>query len=428
MSGGDHVAGGPLPDRADAVVVGAGLAGLAAATTLHRAGRSVVVLEAADGVGGRVRTDLIDGFLCDRGFQILLTGYPELARQLDVAALDLQRFDPGALVRIGGEGYVVGDPLRQPSALLSTLRSPVGTVGDKLRLLRERRRWKSITVPDLLRQPPMATGDALRSRGFTPAIIDRFFRPLAGGFQLDPALAGPVGMFDTIMAMLTRGDAAVPAAGMGAIPQQMAQRLPGGMVRFNRAVVGVERSGVRLTTGERIMADSVVVAAEGPAASALLGLAPVGSKPVGCVYFAATRAPTRHKLIVLDGEGSGPALNVAVLSNVAPSYAPAGQHLVVAAIPTVTDGDLAAAVRSQLRGWWGAQVDDWRELATYRIPHAQPFTAPSFRPKQPVSLGEGRFVCGDHRDTPSIQGALYSGRRCGEAAAAHLSALTRTGP
>ena len=177
VSGGDHVAAGPLPDRADAVVVGAGLAGLAAATTLHRAGRSVVVLEAADGVGGRVRTDLIDGFLCDRGFQILLTGYPELARQLDVGALDLQRFDPGALVRIGGEGYVVGDPLRQPSALLSTLRSPVGTVGDKLRLLRERRRWKSIAVPDLLRQPPMATGDGSASDSSVTILSPRFRPP-----------------------------------------------------------------------------------------------------------------------------------------------------------------------------------------------------------------------------------------------------------
>jgi hypothetical protein len=143
---------------------------------------------------------------------------------------------------------------------------------------------------------------------------------------------------------------------------------------------------------------------------------------VGCVYFDAAEAPVRDRLVVLDGEGAGPVLNAAVLSNVAPEYAPAGRHLVVAALPGVVTGDLETLARAQLRGWWGPRVDAWRHLRTYRIAHAGPEQRPPFAPKQRVDLGEGRFVCGDHRDTGSIQGAMYSGRRCGEAVAAWLAA------
>jgi phytoene dehydrogenase-like protein len=145
------------------------------------------------------------------------------------------------------------------------------------------------------------------------------------------------------------------------------------------------------------------------------GVRDPGSRRVGCVYFAADRPPTTERLVALNGEGSGPVLNVAVMSNVAPSYAPVGQHLIAAAMPGVSSEDLHTVARAQLRGWWGAQVDSWRHLRTYDIAHGQPDQTPPFSPKRRVALGEGLFVCGDHRDTGSIQGALFSGRRCAEA-------------
>ena len=157
------------------------------------------------------------------------------------------------------------------------------------------------------------------------------------------------------------------------------------------------------------------MATDGPAASALLGLAPVESKAAGCVYFVADEAPTGSKMVVLDGTGIGPVLNAAVMSNVAATYAPADKHLVVAALPGIIEGDLEALARRQLRDWWGAQVDGWEHLATYRIAHGQPTQRPPFAPKRTVVRADGRFVCGDHRDTASIQGALFSGRRCAEA-------------
>ncbi len=402
------------PD-APVIVVGAGLAGLACAVALHESGVAVIVLEAGDGVGGRVRTDLIDGFVVDRGFQVMLTAYPELHRQFDVDALDLRAFDPGALVWRDGKGSAVSDPFRMPGGIVSTTLAPIGTLGDKLRIARLRARLRRGDTVRLLAGDDITTRQALLEDGFSDTILQRFFGPLVGGIQLDPELGDSRRMFDVIFRMLADGDSAVPAAGMQAVPEQLAQRLPVGAVRFGARVTSASATTVCVTEGDEIVGSAVVVATEGPVASELLGIAPVGSKSAGCVYFAANEAPTDTKMVILDGTGAGPVLNVAVMSNVAATYAPPGKHLVAAALPGVCDGDIDGLARRQLRGWWGPQVDSWETIATYRIPHGQPSQTPPFAPKRPVSLGDGRFVCGDHRDTASIQGALFSGRRCANA-------------
>ena len=404
-----------LPERVDTLVVGAGLAGLAAASTLRRQGRSVAVLEASDGVGGRVRTDLVDGCRLDRGFQVLLTAYPELDRQLDVEALELCAFDPGALVWLGGRFAEVADPRRHPSRAWATLRAPIGSVPDKLRVLTLMARLLRSPVPDLLRQPDRSTRDALRAAGFSDRIVERFFRPLVGGILLDPTLATSHRMFDAILRSLAVGRATVPSRGMGAVPGQMADRLGRDVIHLGRRVTAVTPGEVTVQGGDRVVADQVVVATEGPVAARLLALPAVGSRPATCVWFRAERAPTRSKAIILDGTGSGPALNVAVMTNVAPTYAEDGSALIAAACPGVADGRAADGVREQLRTWWGPRVDGWDHLRTDVIEHGQPEQYPPLRPKQRVVLGDGLFVCGDHRDTGSIQGALFSGRRCAAA-------------
>ncbi|BAN03284.1 NAD(P)/FAD-dependent oxidoreductase [Ilumatobacter coccineus] len=412
------------------IVVGAGLAGLTCATSLHEAGIPVTVLEASDGVGGRVRSDRVDGFTLDRGFQVALTAYPEMHRQLDMEALDLQAFDPGALVWRNGKGSVVSDPFRMPRTTLSTALAPIGSPFDKLRIAKLRADLRNIHPARLVGggsdgggdggRDDIATADALRAAGFSDTIIERFFTPLVGGIQLDPDLRDSRRMFDVIFRMLADGDSVVPAAGMQAIPDQLAARLPESSIRFDCEVTAATATAVTTSTGDVIAGSAVVVATEGPAASRLLGLPSVASKAAGCVYFAADERPTDSKMVVLDGTGAGPVLNVAVMSNVAPSYAPPGQHLIAAALPGVCDGDLADLARHQLRDWWGPEVDAWRHVATYRIPHGQPGQTPPFAPKQSIRLTDGRFVCGDHRDTGSIQGAMYSGRRCAAAVAARL--------
>jgi len=406
------------------VVVGAGLAGLSCAVALHDAGIPVQVYEASDGIGGRVRTDHVDGFLLDRGFQVALTAYPEMQRQLDMAALDLQAFEPGALVWRNGKGSVVGDPFRRPTTTLSTVTAPIGSLFDKARIGLLRHRVRSVHPARLLQGDDISTHAALSDAGFSDTIIERFFRPLVGGIQLDPDLTDSRRMFDFIFRMLADGDSAVPAAGMQAIPRQLADRLPAGTIHLDSPVGATTPTSITVD-GSTITAAMVVVATEGPAASALLDIAPVESKSVGAVYFAAPEAPIATKFVVLDGTGRGPVLNVAVMSNVAPTYAPAGSHLVVAAAPGHDGPTIEADARAQLRGWWGPQVDAWEHLATYRIAHGQPRQRPPFDPERRVRLDDGRFVCGDHRDTASIEGAMYSGRRC---ALAIVDEISQTGP
>ena len=401
----------PLPSSVDVAVVGAGLAGLAAARILAGAGRTVVVLEASDGVGGRVRSDEVDGFILDRGFQILLRAYPELDHQFDVDALDLRSFDPGALVRVGDRLALLGDPLRKPTSLLPSVTSPVGGLTDKLRLLKDRARLGRTDTRTLLRQDDTATEAGLKARGYSDAMIDRFFRPFVGGIQLDPTLSTSNRMFDVVLQQLFRADAVVPAKGMGQISAQLADRLPAEMIHLDTPVRSV-RPGVVTTDRGEVQATDIVVAVEGPAAAALLDLPPVESNPATCVWFAADAAPIDQPLLVLDGDG--PALNIAVMSNISPHYAPPGKALIGGACPGVLDPDAESAVRAQLRAIWGAQVDGWRHLRTDAIPHGQPAQPPSFAPKQRTALGDGLHVCGDHRDTASIQGALFSGRRCAE--------------
>lgn len=365
-----------------------------------------------------MRSDVVDGFTLDRGFQVILTAYPELKRQFDVKALDLKAFDPGALVWLESKGHVVADPLRQPLSLISTVAAPIGSPLDKARIAALRMKTGRGRAADLLRGNDISTVHMLQGRGFSSRMIRSFFTPLVGGIQLDPQLAASRRMFDIVFRMLSEGDAAVPAHGMGQLSRQLADRIPPERIHLDTPVVAVSPGAVEVGGGRRIDSRVVIVATEGPVASSLLGLAPVASRSAACVYFSAPRPPTDAKLIVLDGSGNGPVLNIAVMSNVSPHYAPPGHHLVAAAIPgeaAMETNDLLGAARDQMRRMFGADVDTWEHLRTYRIEHGQPDQTPPFDPRQKVSLGEGIFVCGDHRDTASIQGALFSGRRCAEA-------------
>ena len=403
-----------LPASCDVVIVGAGLAGLSASRFLTAAGIDVHILEDSDGVGGRVRTDHVDGFTLDRGFQILLTAYPELKKQFDVDALNLQPFDPGALVWINGKGKVFSDPLRRPKSFVATAVAPIGSVVDKIRLATLRLSVTRGNGAALLSHPDITTAKMLSSRGFSPKMIQRFFTPLVGGIQLDPQLTASRRMFDVVFRMLNQGDAVVPAAGMSAISEQLASHTPTEKIHLNTRVANVTSQSVLTESGHTISSKAVIVAVEGPAAAKLTGIAPVQSRSVSCVYFASNSAPTDKKLIILDGTGKGPVLNIAVMSNIAPTYAPVGQHLIAAALPGCIGDDVEDIARQQLQAMFGAQVESWRHLRTYRIEHGQPDQSPPFNPKKKQKLDNGIFVCGDHRDTASSQGALYSGRRCAD--------------
>lgn len=402
------------------VVVGAGLAGLACARHLSAAGCAVTVLEASNGVGGRVRTDRVDGFLLDRGFQVMLTAYPESRRVLDLRALDLRPFEPGALIRKDGRFHRLGDPWRRPATLPATLAARVGGLGDKLRIGRLRARLRRGSLTALFARPETSTLDLLRREGFSDSMIDGFFRPFFGGILLDRELAASSRMFEFVFRMLSLGDAALPARGMGAVAEQLAGGLPEGTVRLGARVEQVAPDGVRLADGSRETGAAVVVATEGPAAARLLDeVEDPGSRPAVCVYFEAERPPVGEPVLVLGGDPGGVVNTLCVPSVVAPGYAPRGRSLVSVSVvgEAAARPDLEGAVRSELGEWYGEAPSRWRHIRTDRIEHAQPLQdPPRLEPAQrPVRLRPGLYVCGDHRETASIQGALVSGRRAAEA-------------
>jgi phytoene dehydrogenase-like protein len=408
-------------NRHEVVVIGAGLAGLRCALELQQAGREVLVLEATDGVGGRVRTDEVDGFRLDRGFQVLLTAYPEAQAVLDYDALGLCPFLPGALVRHGGRFHRVSDPWRRPADLVATLRADVGGLADKLRIARLRRDVRECSLAELFERPETTTHHRLEGFGFSDAMVDRFFRPFFGGVLLDRSLQASSRMFDFVFRMMAEGETTLPARGMGRIPEQLAARLKPGTVRTGAKVTWLVEGVAMLESGERVLADSVVLATDGPTSAQLTSAvrAP-GWRGATCLYFAAPEPPLREPVLVLDGEGRGPVNNLCVPSAVSPQYAPTGQSLVSATVLGTTEGEDAAlveAVRIQLREWFGNAVSGWRHLRTYRIPRALPAQQPPAlaTPERPVRLSKSLYVCGDHRDNASINGALASGRRAARA-------------
>jgi phytoene dehydrogenase-like protein len=400
----------------DVIIVGAGLAGLTCAQDLTRAGVDCLVLEASDGVGGRVRTDAVDGFLLDRGFQILLTAYPQVKRRIDLPALGLSRFDPGAVVRRGGRFHRVSDPLRRPLQLPGTLATPIATAGDKARTLRLLIDVCAHPVPALLRREDETTAARLERAGFSEGYVEAFWRPLFAGIQLDPGLEVSSRRFETILRMLALGATGLPREGIGAVPRQLAATLPDATIRLATPVAEVQPSHVVTGAGERLSARSaVVIATDGPSAHRLSGgsVADPGSRSVACCWFAAPSAPLAGAHLMLDGEGAGPAKNVVVMSEVCPSYAPAGRALVAAAVPgpDALDPAIGRRVTEQLAGWFGSGISDWELMRTDVIAHGQPDQRPPLHPRQRVDLGGGLFVCGDHRDTASVQGAMFSGER-----------------
>jgi phytoene dehydrogenase-like protein len=412
----------------DVVVVGAGLSGLAAARQLCLHGLDVAVLEASDAVGGRVRTDHVDGLLLDRGFQLYNPAYPEAARVLDHAALDLRAFVPGVVALTETGPVRLGDPRRRPRWAPDALPARSGSLPAKLRFAAYA--WRASRTParDLESTTDFSTEVALRSAGVDDALLETVLRPFLAGVFLEDRLDTSRRFLDLVLTSFVRGTPCVPAGGMQAIPDQLHRSLPPGTVRLGERVVSAGSGTVR-TASTELAARAVVIATDPPAAASLLpGLDIADGRSVTTWYFLADGDPGRlaegQPVLTVDAEG--PVLSTVVLTHAAPTYASGGRTLVSAsALGVHEDAEREVLVRARLAHLYGVGTSRWEHVATYPIPYALPSMPPPLMVRKPVALGDGLFVAGDHRDTSSIQGAMVSGRRAADAVVRELG-LTPT--
>ncbi len=335
-----------------AVIIGAGLSGLACAYHLKKAGITYTILESSDNVGGRVRSDVLDGFILDRGFQVLLTAYPDAQELLDYGKLGLKSFIPGAQIRFNREVYTLADPWRRPSDCLKSLFNPIGTLKDKLLISKLRQSVTKGSLKSLYARKEQSTAALLRQFGFSNNIIERFFRPFFGGVFFDKSLSTSSKMFEFTFRMFASGDTSLPTGGMGAISNQLAEKVGTSKVQFNCRVSSIDGRAVILEDGSLIQSDAIVVATEGPEASRLLNTPMVQKmRSSRCIYFAADKAPMSEPILVLNGEGSELINNLCVPSNVNQSYAPPGKSLISVSVvgrDDLPDDAMLSAVLAQL--------------------------------------------------------------------------------
>ncbi len=402
------------------LIIGGGLAGLACALRLYEAGARPLILEGSDALGGRVRTDEVDGFLLDRGFQVYLDAYPEAGILLDTKRLDLRPFEPGALIYQNGKLHRVMDVFREPRHLLTSALAPIGSIPDKLRVALLKWRLGRAGLDEIALHEDMTTEKLLISDGFSPAMIDQFFRSFYGGIFLENDLRTSSRMFEFTFKMFSQGSATLPALGMGEIPRQLAARLPAAAIRLAARTVEICPGRITLESGEQLSADAIVVATDATSAAQLvpgLECEAITWRSVTCLYFAAVHSPLREAIIALRGAGSGLVNNVCVPSDVAASYAPPGQALISVSVLGIHDlAGLESQVVRELEAWFGQEVREWRHLRTERIERAlteqapgSGFSGPGFRHHG------GIFVCGDHLWSASIEGAIISGLRTADA-------------
>ena len=427
-----------MTDGTKVVVVGGGLSGLCCARTLQRAGVEAHIYEASDGLGGRVRTDIVSNCRLDRGFQVLFTAYPAVQQELDLEALNLQYFDAGAVVFWRGERYSLGDPLRQPGQLLESVLSPLITLGDKRRLLRLRRDIRKVSLKEISEYPDMSMEDYLREYGFSDKFLNRFIRPFFGGIFLDYSLQTSVRMFGFVWKMLMEGRTAVPEKGMGAIPRQIAKGLTPDTVHLNSPVAELLRiegrvTGIRLEDGETVQADAVVVATDSGVAAQLTGLRlPTDYRSATCLYFLVPKPLKTNKSLLLfaepnaHSEGQPLVNNAAMMSNVAPSYATKGKYLLSVTVlgdSRLPDVELARRAKGEIAPHFAASnPDEWELIKIYRIPWAQ-FRQPTGifdRLPDTETDTEGLFLGGEITSSSSLNGALVSGQRAAAAVLTHL--------
>ncbi|RZA09219.1 MAG: FAD-dependent oxidoreductase [Proteobacteria bacterium] len=409
------------------VIVGGGIAGLICAIELQALGISCVVLEAEGEVGGRVRTERFESFLLDRGFQILLAGYPWVQRYLDVEALDLKPVKSGALVWDGTKFQRLVDPVRHPSEIGDALSTPLLTWGDRLRLAALAATiYPQAPAALLAADEGLSTAAYLKNAKISEKAMGAFMRPFFGGIFLESSLTTASNYFKFLFKVFGTGAAGVPAKGMGEIPKQLAARLPPGTIRLNAKVTAREGKSITLASGEKLNPAALVCALDQSAARALQLNTKKARRWHGSLtlYYAAKASPIAENILALNGSGKGLVNSVLALTDVSPAYAANGETLISVSIVDragLNLSDATAAASAELKSWYGSRVDDWRLVKVLDLPESLLAYEAGDAPYLETTTAEpGVFLAGDLLTIPSQEGAANSGRHAAEAVHKYL--------
>lgn len=407
--------------KKDVIIIGAGLSGLSAAIHLQNEGREVFVIESTERVGGRIKTDMHEGFRLDRGFQVLLTAYPEAKKILDYEALNLQKMLPGANAIYDGGSFEVSDPFRQPSALFSTIFAPVGSLKDKINTFLLKKKLQNQSIEQIFSQPEITTLEKIKAYGFSSKMINRFYAPFMAGIYLENNLQTSSRIFDFAMKMFSEGDAAIPALGMEEIPKQLASKLPSDCFSFNQKVVEITDNKVYTEDGQCFEASQILIATNAnELTSKYFPPQKIEKHQVTNVYFEATKAPLKKAIVTLNAsENRKWVNNLTVLTNVSKAYAPEGKVLIsVSCNGLLNENDevIAENMKRELLPWYGEAVLQWKMLKIYKIPYALPNqdTVSNDIKASAINISESLFICGDHLLNGSINAALKTGRLAAE--------------
>ncbi|MEU8777294.1 NAD(P)/FAD-dependent oxidoreductase [Streptomyces sp. NPDC048606] len=405
----------PGLDITDVLVVGAGVAGLACARDLAAAGVGVRVVEASDAVGGRIRSDRVEGFVVDRGFQVFNTAYPQVRRRLDLKGLRLRPFTPGFSVHTPAGRLGFTDPTRRPGALPELLSGRLAGPRDLAALALLSARDMLLPPGRRKRRPDTTVRAALAGAGVSEEFVERFFRPFVAGVFLEDQLETSARVFHLVWRSMLRGTICLPTEGIGAVPRSLAAGLPEGTVRLETPAGSLTDDGVLTAAGEELPARAVVVATDPQTAAALLPeVALPDYRTVTTYYHVAPRSPMGEPTLLVDTNRRF--LNTCVLTDVVPSYGPPGHSLVATSVlgrdVLGRDGrDRERALRAALAEAYGTDTGGWDLLTVRTIEGALPAMPPPHPLSRTSRVTPGRYVCGDHRATGSVQGALASGAR-----------------
>jgi protoporphyrinogen oxidase len=395
-------------------IIGAGIAGLTCAKYLKDQGVDALILEASDGVGGRVRTDIVDGFKLDRGFQVFLTSYPEAQNLLDYDALSLKNLPSGARIRKGGEFFLMPNPLKDIWTAPQALFSPVGSLFDKLKVLQLSTETRSAGEPDRTGSN-QTTIAFLREFGYSDTMIDRFFIPFLRGVFLEKDLQTSSAFFKFLYGRFATGDVAVPSSGMQAIPEQVAGHLSLQQIRLNTPVRNIEGRTLFLESGEKLEAEKIILATEAAVAARLLAEEQkIEFNGTTCFYFETDSLLefAAEPYLMINSNTDELIDHLLVLSAAVPGYAPSGKTLVSVNIVGNTEVS-EEDIKIELAAWFGREIA-WRHLRTYKIPHALPRYFPDSAVESNLRINDFIYRCGDYTAYPSLNAAMKTGREVAE--------------